>query len=150
MPLPLITPHMPDLSEWNLALETERALGYGRPLESDSALDEERTLDAERTLDETADLDKVADLRHLSLVPTPRREVPERDVSVAVADKWLLTTDHPHVCARCGRHVHSGFMEIRVDRKVWVFCDKLCRMQWDNEHASSGADGTAEPSSSPS
>ena len=148
MPLPLITPYVPDQSEWSLALETERALGYGRPLDSESTLDEERALDGERRLDEPADLAQAGDLRHLSLVPTPRPEVAERDVSNATADKWLLTTEHPHACARCGRHVRSGFMEIRVDRKVWVFCDKLCRLRWDSEHTSSSLVRRAEPNRS--
>jgi hypothetical protein len=27
-------------------------------------------------------------------------------------------------------------VEIQVDRKVWVFCSKYCRLQWDAEHPS--------------
>lgn len=105
MSLPLITRSKPDLSEWSLALETERALGYGRSLKSKPNLDEGRALDG--------------------------------DLS--------LTTNHPHLCSGCNRYVHSEFVEIRVDRKVWVFCGKPCRQRWDEEHPSVSKVGSAEP-----
>ena len=127
MSLPLITRHKPDLSAWSLALETERALGYGRPLKGEPSLDEERTLDEEQALDRERTLSEPTDL-------TPVGDLIRGASLDASTQELLLTTNYPHMCSRCHRYVHSEFVEIRVDRKVWVFCGKPCRLKWDAEH----------------
>jgi hypothetical protein len=65
----LITRPKPDLSEWSIALETERALGYGRPLKSQPDLDEERTLDEERALDQERTLSEPSSLTPVADLP---------------------------------------------------------------------------------
>jgi hypothetical protein len=60
--------------------------------------------------------------------------VPKTD-KTTFSDTWRLTTRHPPNCSRCRHYVNPEFMEIMVDRKVWVFCGKRCRLQWKAEHS---------------
>jgi hypothetical protein len=74
--------------------------------------------------------------------PTPARRsddlkemarIPKMDESTS-SDTWRLTTQSPPNCSLCRRRVNPEFIEIVVDRKVWVFCGKRCRLQWKAEH----------------
>lgn len=59
-----------------------------------------------------------------------------RTPEMASSSGWHLMTRNPPACSRCRHHVNPEFVEIRVDRKVWVFCSKYCRLKWDAEHPS--------------
>jgi hypothetical protein len=50
------------------------------------------------------------------------------------SDTWRLTTQRPPRCSLCHHHVNPGSMEIMVDRKVWVFCGRRCRLLWRADH----------------
>jgi hypothetical protein len=60
--------------------------------------------------------------------------VPKADKST-FSDRWRLTARRPPSCSHCRHHVNPEFMEVMVDRKVWVFCGKRCRRQWRVERS---------------
>jgi len=61
------------------------------------------------------------------------------------SDTWRLTTQRPPRCSLCRHHVNPGSMEIMVDRKVWVFCGRRCRLQWRADHVPMSEAESPEP-----
>jgi hypothetical protein len=62
-----------------------------------------------------------------------KARLPKTDKSTS-SDTLRLTTQSPPNCSLCRHRVNPEFIEIMVDRKVWVFCGKRCRLQWKAEH----------------
>jgi hypothetical protein len=46
--------------------------------------------------------------------------------------RYSLTTSRPPRCANCRRKVNPEFMQVVVDRKVWVLCGPPCEISWLN------------------